>query len=226
MTRRSRGLAALLFAAVALVACGSDDEDGAAPTTEAPASTAGIPWDDLGEVDLGAGWAIVDAEGDAPVLDIERDGARVGLVEINRYDVDTLPAVVAALPDGERAALRAHVDEFLRSLAADRREGCAPDHRLTPLDTRFVDGPEGLVVSYGFRAGAAGAPDTEIVRHWAGLRDDELVLVQVAAYDEGSCPGTDGAELTLADFSEVEPLIAPMIEASDLPPAATGSGRA
>lgn len=118
---------------------------------------------------------------------------------------------------GERAALQAHVDDFLQSFRSDRRIGCGAEYVVTPEPTRFVDAPGGLLVHYGFAGSPkAGAAPTERTIQWAGLRGDNLVLISVSAYEPTSCVES-GSEGTLANLEDVEPRLRQLVEANALP---------
>ena len=206
-----------LLLALALVAAACSDDDDAAPpttTTTAPAPAVAIEWNSLGTVDLGDGWSLADAEGDAPIVAIRRDGEPVGIIELLMFPVDSLDAVADNLDDGEDAALAAHAAEFLDALGADRAEGCGDDYGFVIEPAELFDAGDGRAVRYGFTGAPPGEPVSERTIQWAAVRDDRLVLVQVSAYDPGACVAP-GEELTVADLAEVEPLLAPAIEASD-----------
>ena len=209
---------AALLAALALAAGCGDDDDAASPpptSTTAPAPTPAIDWASVDTVDLGDGWSLADAEGNAPLVAIVRDGAQVGIVELHSFPVDSLDAVAEALAEGEDAALAAHADDFVTALAADRAAGCGEDYEFVAEPVELLDAGDGRAVRYGFTGGPPGEPVSERTVQWAALRGDVLVLAQVSAYDADACVSTEGAELTVADLAEVEPRLAPAIEASD-----------
>ena len=227
--RRRLALAAVTVstAAVGWSCAGGTEADGPQPPPTSAASTTSttpdleaaprFAWTSLVDVDLGAGWHLVDGEGDAPVVEVERDGEVVGIVELVAFPLDTLPTVSRRLAeDGERAALAAHAEGYLREFREDRRQGCGPDHQFTPEPVVERSFPDGVAVRYGF-TGGVGSEQTERTIQWAGIRGDDLVIVSVAAYDEGSCIGTEGAELTTSELAELEPLLAPAAEANPLP---------
>ena len=159
----------------------------------------------MGTVDLGDGYSLRDEPGDAPIVAIYRDGEHIGIIEINRFPVETRD-------------LHEHVEKFHSAIGSDRKDGCGIEYDYRPEPPVPVSGPDGELVRYGFTgANARGEPATERTIQWAAIQGDELVIINVAAYDEGGCVGTEGAELTTAELEVVAPLIAPIIERSPFP---------
>ena len=196
-----------------LAACGSDTEPreqaAGTTTTAAEATTTVVPsptinWGDIGVVDLGSGYTLRDEEGDAPIVAIYRDEEHVGIIEINRFPKSS-------------PTLEAHVEQFHPAIETDRKKGCGSDYEYKRIGPEFEDGPDGRFVHYGFTGSRPGEPVTEKTLHWATFQDDELVIINVAAYDEGGCLSTEGSELTTAELDKVEPLLSPAIERSPFP---------
>lgn len=200
---------------------GGDDRPGAATTSTAVADAADVPtiddWlDPELSVDLGRGFRLTHCEGDAPVLCVTGDGEDRGIVELSSFPVESLDEVRAALPRGPKAALEAHVGDYLASLREDRENGCGAGYVVTPLPTTVTEGADGPVASYGFTGARRGEAVSERTVQWAALRGDNLVLVNLSGYDEGSCVPAEG-EGTVADVVALEPRLRPVIEANPLP---------
>ena len=204
-----------LIAILLLVGCSDyGDSESAAPSTSttaaAPTTTAArsgptIGWSNVGVIELGSGYSLRDEEGDAPIVAIYSDDEHVGIIEINKFPADTTD-------------LSAHIEQFHSSIEADRKEGCGTDYEYEREASSTLDGPDGEFVRYGFTgARERGAPVTERTIQWAAIQDGELVIINVAAYDEAGCIGTEGAELTVAELEKVEPLLSPVIERSPFP---------
>lgn len=207
-------LTAVLSLSLAAASCSDDPDGGAAPPSTGEATAVVVDWSAIERVDLGDGWTLEDGPGDAPYAAIRRDGADVGIVELNAYPVASLGAVVEHLGEGETAALDAHVDDFLGAIAEDRARGCGADYSFEPEPRRNVQVSDGAAVRYGFAGGRPGEAVSERTLQWAAIRGDVLVLVNVAAYDPSSCISTEGAELTVEALAASDDLLTEVIEAS------------
>ena len=221
ITLRSTLVVALAFAiAVALAACGERQTPAGGDTdtdTDPPAPA--VDWLDPSlRVDLGDGYQLAHCPGDAPIQCITHDGQPAGLLELASYPLGSLAEVEANREQGERAALRAHVEDFVDSLEEDRATGCGPDYRLRAEPPKFVATSDGLLVRYGFSAGV-GDVTTERTLQWAGIRGEELTLLSITAIDEGACVPRDELESTTADLAALEPHLRRLVEASPLPSA-------
>ena len=208
-----RAVTSALAVLLLLAGCSSDseprEEADATTTTAAEVTTTVVPsptidWDDIGVVDLGDGYTLRDEEGDAPIVAIYRGTEHVGIVEVNRFPKSS-------------PTLEAHVEQFHSSLEADRRKGCGADYEYEQIGPEFEDGPDGRFAHYGFTGSRPGEPVTEKTLQWATFQEDELVIINVAAYDEDGCVGTEGAELTTAELERVESLLRSAVEASPFP---------
>ena len=173
-------------------------------TTTTARSGPTIDWNNIGVVDSGSGYSLRDEEGDAPIVAIHRGDDHVGIVEINRFPAETTD-------------LTKHVEQFHAGIEADRKEGCGVDYEYERQPTESLTGPDGEFVRYGFTGAREGEPVTERTIQWASIQEDELVIINVAAYDEAGCIGSEGAELTIAELEVVEPLLSPVIERSAFP---------
>ena len=233
MHRYGRISAILLVLGLALGACGAGTEDNGdgghhaggdegpaatTPTTADEPDVVQVDWlDPALSVDLGGGYTLRHCEGAAPVHCLTKGDDPAGLVELASYPLTSLDALSQARARGERVALEAHVDDFLTSFRADRRQGCGPEYVVTPEPLRFVDAPDGLLASYGFRGGPGeGAAPTERTLQWAGLRGSNLVLVSISAFDPTSCVES-GSEGTIAELHEVEARLRSLVEGNALP---------
>lgn len=218
----------VLMAVVVTAACGGegDGEGGGADRPAASTTTAAAGDADVAEVpdwlardlsvDLGGGFQLAHCEGDAPVLCFSSDGEQRGIIELSSFPVSSLPEVEEALPRGEKAALEAHVDDYVASLRADRVAGCGDGYTVTPLPVQVADGPEGSVISYGFTGARRGEAVSERTVQWAAIRGDQLVLLNLSGYDEGACVPAEG-EGTVRDVVAVERWLRPVAEANPLP---------
>ena len=166
-------------------------------------------------VDLGGGFTLAHCEGDAPILCVTRGSEPKGIVELSSFPVASLD-LRRALSSGPRAALMAHVDDYLGSLRADRIAGCGDGYTVTPLPTTITDGPEGPVASYGFTGARRGEAISVRTAQWAAIRGEELVLLNLSGYDDGACVPAEG-EGSVADTVEVERRLRPLVEANPLP---------
>jgi len=220
------GVTAVAIAAVGalIIANAGDgnDERATAPTTAPPTTTAPntsaprIDWVRTGDVGLGDGWHVVDCEGDAPLVCVEKDGVPVGFIEYISFDVSTLPNVDAAA--GDREALLAQGCDYLDAISEDRAQGCEPGHRFVPDKTRVAEAADGLVVRYGFTATLSDGRPSERTIQWAGIRGEDLVLVSAAAYDAGGCLGTEGSEFTTENLNAFAGSFDRLVLANELPP--------
>lgn len=196
---------ALILLPFLFAGCAGDDAEEvvpSAPSTTVPGPT--IDWDNVGTVDLGSGYSLRDEEGDAPIVAIYRGDEHIGIVEINRFPKDN-------------ETLEDHVEEFHASLEADRKDGCGSDYVYERFLERYRQGPDGQFVHYGFTGAKPGEEVSETTLQWAAFQGDELVIINVAAYDAGGCIGTEGAELTIDDLAEIRPLLQAAIERSPFP---------
>ena len=221
----------MLVVAMLATACRGDAEgEGgaggpAAPGPSRPSSTtvvnADVPrvddWlaSDL-SLALGGGIALTHCDGDAPVLCFSRDGGERGILELSSFPIASLDAVRGAQAKGARAALEAHVAEYLASLRDDRVAGCGDGYVVTALPTTFTEGPAGPVASYGFAGARRGEAVSERTVQWAALRGENLVLLNLSGYDDGSCVPAEG-EGSVADAVAVEVRLRPVVEANPLP---------
>ncbi|MDT7572827.1 MAG: hypothetical protein QOE05_3001 [Actinomycetota bacterium] len=150
---------------------------------------------------------------------VRRGRREAGSIELLQYPVASLTAAAAALRSGgPEAALRAHAEDFLRSLAADRKAGCGADYQLTPLPFEILRPADGPVLHYGFVAGRPGGPVLERVEHFEGLRaaDKVLVLVHASATAVAGCLDREG-EFLPADLSALAPVLTALVVRNGLP---------
>lgn len=179
-------------------------------TTTTVAAPAAVDWGRPATVDLGGGWAVTDAEGDAPMLSVLRDGRPVGIVEYLDFPVE-------GEAGDERAALDAHVARYYEDIGADRRRSPVRGYRFEPEGAAYVDTADGVAVRYGFRGRLPDGRPSERTLHWAGIRGGRLVLVAASAYDEGGLFAREGTELTSADLDAVADRLDRLVRTSGLP---------
>jgi hypothetical protein len=168
-------------------------------------------------VQVSTEWQLQDEEGHGPFVSVVRNGRRVGAIEILEFPLDTLPEVTAALANGTRSALNAHVAAFLASFTSDRAAGCGVEYRFTPDPAEHTRALDGAVVRYGFRGTMRDGTPSERVIHWAGVRGEFLVLLTASAHDAGGCLPPEGTEFTTADLDAFAPLLERVVLASRLP---------
>jgi hypothetical protein len=188
------------------------------PTPTGSAKGATIDWKKP-VVDLGGGWSLAEEPGDGPFIAVDRDGERVGTIELLRYEVSTLETIRKKLADGATVeeALRAHIAEFYDTFEKDRATGCGEDYVVKGDEPAFLDTKDGQVVRYGFTGTKGDGSPSEKVVHFAGLRKDFLVLVAVNASDPDGCMPAEGIELTEGSLTEFAPVLEAAIKKSGLP---------
>lgn len=190
------------------------DDDRSAPdrttTTTTSAAVAALDWARPAPVDLGGGWRITDAEGDAPILTVLRDGRAVGFVELLDYRLETAAG-------DDRATLDGHVARYYRDIGDDRRSAPIEHYAFESDAAVHVDTADGGAVRYGFRGTLPDGRPSERTIQWAGVRGGRLVLVSASAHDEGGLFGRDGTEFTSADLDAVADRLDGLVRASGLP---------
>ncbi|HEY5638521.1 MAG TPA: hypothetical protein VIW01_00540 [Dehalococcoidia bacterium] len=225
----------VLAAAILFAACGDDDDGGAtdAPTgtapgvtaTEAPTGSPGqsgecagnvaelaaagpITWDVILPADVPApeGWSVGDAEGDAPFLEVGKDGEAVGSLELLQFEV---PFDAAGGYDELDAWVNA---EFYPGVVADR----AAVGLTAELDATTPVAFGGFCgIAYSFSVTDSNGALTERFSARATFDSENLYLV-TATYDAavaGEGIGFQTAEVLI----EYEPGLTRLVEALDLP---------
>lgn len=189
-----------------------DTEDRAGPDVGPIAAS----WDAAAPpVDLPGGWRVVDCDGDAPLLCVERDGGTVGTLELNSFPL--ADDLAAAEGEAVRSALRDFALSRHDAIAEDRRNGCGDDYvvEAEPATEVLMAGQPG--VRYGFR-GVEGGVTTEHVVSYATVAADQLWIVVADGAAADGCMGD--AELTLFDpevLREFLPLLDRVVSGTPLP---------
>jgi hypothetical protein len=188
----------------------------AAPSTAAPTTAGPGPsydWDRPRTVALAGGLSLGRCEGDAPLVCVRRGGRVVGVLELLRFPLSSLPALAGK---SGREALDAQAAEYVGSFTRDRAQGCGSGYEVTPLPVRHLTAADGAVVSYGFTGTlASGAPSEHVVQ-WAGIRGKDLVLLSAAAYERTGCLPPEGDAFDVATLREAAPLLDAVVAASPL----------
>jgi hypothetical protein len=201
-----------------MTAC-SDDRGGetsVATTTSTTTTLLRVPavsfTEDGPPVDLGDGWSVIGCEGDAPLICVDRDGARVGVIELATFPVESfaLPGFREAAARGDvDAAMRILADDFITTFERDRREGCGDAYRIEAEEpeTSTVLGQAGL--RYGYVARQDGAIVERQLNHGT-IVGSEVVLANAPAYAAGGCVPREG-EFEPSVLDEFEPYLRALI---------------
>ena len=205
---------AVAVGAVALAGLTDDDP----PVRSGTGTTVTVPdrpgplvdWARPVPVDLGDGWAVADTEGDGPFLTVLRHGRTVGFVEYLDFPLEG-PAA------DERAALDAHVADFVQAIGEDRSGVPISGYRFDPDPAVHLPAADGSLVRYGFRGTYPDGRPSERTIQWAGIRGGRLVLVAAAANDPGGLFPPEGVEFTSADLDAVAERLDRLVRASGLP---------
>ena len=225
----SAALAMMLFAA-----CGDDDDDtdgGTAspgetatetvpaepttpapatgecePNTEQPAATGDLTWEAIVPETIPApdGWAVTDAEGDAPLLAVSNPVGIVGTVELLQFE---LPFDAS----GGFEAMSDWAEGFYQGVQSDRQ---APGLTFVLDQPAPVTFGEFCGMAYGY---TITNEDEAVIERYAGRAtfDATKLYLVVALYDEAiaSEQGFQSAEA----LAEYEPSLTPLVEALRVP---------
>ena len=209
--------AAVAVAAVAVTGAwagsGSDGERGSDRPSPTPTSGESAPppavvdwFDDEAVVVFDGGWSVRSVEGDAPMLQVDRNGAVAGMIEALALPVDSL--------DGG-ADLHAMVERYYADIAEDRANGCGYEIETAPVRDATVGGQGG--VTYQF-SGPAGATPSERVISYATVLGDQVFLIVASAHDAGGCIGVDEDVVFTTDgLAEFAPLLERIVADTPLP---------
>lgn len=209
-----RRLGASLAAVVVLSSsCGDADP---APTRSPRPSPAGEPiaadWADLAdfrpvEIDR---WRLLDCDGDAPLLCVERGGAPVGHLELLQFDRDTF---------GPNArSLDALADDHEASFRRDRSSGCPESFEFVvhPRADVNVAGKDGVRTTWS--VSDAYGNEVERVVTYFGLREDRVVLFGANGLTGDACIGREGGgDFTPGVLAGVVPVLDRVVAGSVLP---------
>jgi len=136
-----------------------------------------LTWDDIAPDDFPApeGYEVQDAEGDAPLLDVLKDGEAVGSVELLQF----------SLPDNLDAELGFNglenwANEFYDSVGTERELAGLTLEAETPAPVPFG---EYCGAAYGY---TVTNEDDEVVERYVGVAtyDPERIYLTIALYDE------------------------------------------
>lgn len=217
---------AVVLAAI-LAACdgsGAGSEQAATTTVPpaAPSVTASVDWEARTvEVDGLEGYEIEFCEGEAPFLCVSEDGEWIGGIELASFPGDELLA----------GGAQAWLDDFLSTIADDRRRGCDPGFEVTgdDLEPAPFAGADGF--RYGFTGTIGGRVVERVVGHAVVVGGDSHLLVLNGLADDG-CLAREG-ELPVDAVDDLVPALAALAEGStNLPspeagePAPPASGEA
>ena len=146
-------------------------------------------------IDWGDPSVVVDHPGDwtsavcdpwVPLICVERNGQRVGVVDANSFPVSSFEDPDLATTNPRR---------FLRRLAAALtpsesepvHDECGPEFVLEPSEirNRRVFGHDGIV--FGYRGHFEGRPIADVAIIYAAVVGDEVMLVTALAHDAEGC---------------------------------------
>lgn len=170
-----------MIALLAFAACTSNNEADPTPTPRPSPLPIAIDWANLVELDPVTVEDVVlkDCEGDAPLLCVERDGNRLGSIELGLFPRD---------PETDPQTLEALAKDHRSTFASDRREGCPSGYSVRSDATKRlpVAGLDGIRT--GFTVLDA---DGKLVEHnitYFAIDGDRLVTLGVEGLAaEGSC---------------------------------------
>lgn len=210
-----------LLAAVLISSCSAgfippDSTDGVEPGEPAD-GVAVVDWTDPSKpVVLEDGWTVHACEGDAPLLCVEAGGTHVGVVEALFFPVESFEAL------DPRADLEANLgalaQDFIESFRTDRASGCGSDYGFRPLEPEPFVLANRSALAYGFEGTTSNGDPSELILQYATIENGHVVLIVVAAHDEGGCPGRD--ELSGFDsstLSRFRPHLERLLRQSPLP---------
>lgn len=199
--------ALLVLPVLLLVFAACGDDDGASPPTDAPTATpTGQATGDPGGGECAANtespaasgdltWAailpdalpemgsftVADAEGDAPFVNVLKEGEAVGSLELLQFPLDGLLDPAEGFP-----GLEAWVQSYYESVRADR-EASAPGSAFDERDTAPAPWGDFCGIAYGFTVTSPGGEVTELTTNHATF--DEGNLYVIAAFYDAAQPG-------------------------------------
>jgi hypothetical protein len=216
-------LAAAALIALALAACGGDD-DGETPSPTATVPTSpencapnqAVSLEELAWLEIFPHqvvekdeWRILRAQGEGPFISASRDMEIVGSIELLQFplEADFLPA------DGI-AALEAWASDYYAGVESDRAASYGQTYAFTSETPTAVNVGTFCAISYGYTGTNAGE-DVDRLRGYATFDRGNLYLI-VGQYDAGLAgeQGFVDAE-AMADF---EPYFADFIQTLVVPP--------
>jgi hypothetical protein len=167
-----------------------------------------LTWDDLAPDDLPApeGYEVQDAEGDAPLLEVLKDGETVGSAELLQFRLpDNLD------PDLGFNGLENWANEFYDSVGTERELAGLTLEPETPLPSSFG---EYCGASYGY---TVTNEDGEVVERYIGVAtyDPERIYLTTAIFDELN-PETSWA--SVEDLEAYAPSLRELAGALSFPP--------
>jgi hypothetical protein len=210
MSRRLTLLAAAGAISIIAAACGSDADPvvgGSTTTTVPPDASVVVDWEarTVRGVDAPEGWTVAFCEGDGPILCVSDGDRHVGTIEWLPS-----PAVDRQVFEGRtlREGLDAIAADQLRTIAADRLEGCGADYRVRGEGPAAVDvgGEDGVRFQLrGSREGADRVVELEVT--YATVIGDTLHLLHAGGLeDEGGCLDRMG-EFLVDDLERFAPTL-------------------
>lgn len=234
---KTLALIAFGLLALFATACGDDDSgDGGPPTYTAPATDGATPTgqatDGTGGGDCDANvetppasgdlsweailpdempemgaFTIDDAEGDAPFVNVLRDGEAVGSLELLQFPLDGLLDPAEGFP-----GLEAWVQSNYESIRADR-EISAPGSLFEESDTAPVPWGDFCGIAYGFTVASPGGEVTELTTNHATFDGGKLYII--AAFYDAAQPGFGfGSPEVLGEFQDA---LRALVESLDVP---------
>lgn len=210
-----RLLAASFAAALVLTSCG----EGGPPSTPSPEPTRAVrpitvDWAELADfrpvkIDR---WRLLDCEGDALLLCVERDGVAVGHLELIQFDREGFG------PDAR--SLDALADDNETSFRSDRSSACPErfEFEVHPRSDLVVAGEDGVRTMWSV-ADAYGNQVERVVTYF-GLREDRVVVFGANGLTDEACIGREGSgDFTPAVLAAAVPVLDRVVAGSRLPTA-------
>lgn len=207
----ARPVAVLAF--VVLTACGAGNPAPTSSPEPAPAvepivvDWARLPGFRPVKVDR---WRLLDCDGDAPLLCVERDGVAVGHLQLIQLDREGF---------GPNArSLDALADDHESSFRRDRSSGCPESFEFDvhPRSALTVAGEDGVRTAWSV-ADAYGNEVERVVTYF-GLRDDRVVVFAANGLTDEACIGREGGgDFTPGVLAGVVPVLDRVVAGSILP---------
>ncbi len=182
-----------------------DGPDVAPPDTsfDPPLDGSLLDWDDPdATVAMGNGWTVHACFGDAPLMCFDHDGSEVAAIEAHPYPIDSFDALDPAAGDAEN--MEAFAAAFLAEFSADRAAGCGDDYRFEVIEPHPMQLGGRAGIAYGFVGTMPGGEPSEVQLQYATIRDDQVLLLNAQAYDDGGClPPFEAGSFTSAQLLEI-----------------------
>lgn len=197
--------------AIVCAACGGGPSVEPTPDPTPAPSPVSVDWtrlDDLRPIDVG-GFRIMDCDGDAPLVCIERDGETVGVVELLVHPADP--------PEDANDPLASRLEGHQRTFRADRTASCPAGWRFEPAPRRdlTVAGRRGIRGGFSVFNAAGTEVEREVV--YFALDGDRMITIAATALAEGACIELSGSEFDPPVLEDALPVIDRLAAGSVIP---------